>query len=222
MVTRLDNWMWVTKIKFVYTKLAWFITANNWHYWIRVGQRCPSSGLHLFCFCYEGSLLQVLENVYGLPLHKKLQGNPAVSIYICMEAPNIFPLIHHNTRTMSSSEEKLETIVIAGEKDNVSDHTLDDDSKPTFRNGEPIITTGRDVSRFVVDIRDDEAPALTFRSIFLGTVFAGMGAALSQVDFWILSVPSQWDWPFLVDILVQASADGSLYSLLVAPDLYCW
>ena len=48
-------------------------------------------------------------------------------------------------------------------------------------NGEPVITSGRDVSRFVVGLRDDGDPALTFRSLFLGTVMAGLGAALCQV-----------------------------------------
>lgn len=48
-------------------------------------------------------------------------------------------------------------------------------------NGEPVVTTGYDVSRFVVDLRDDGDAALTFRSLFLGTVFAGLGAALCQV-----------------------------------------
>lgn len=52
-----------------------------------------------------------------------------------------------------------------------------------YKNGEPIITTGRDVSRFAVDIRDDGDTALTFRSIVIGTVFAGLGAALSQATF---------------------------------------
>ena len=83
-----------------------------------------------------------------------------------------------------SSGEKLETAV-ADEKGlgaNIDDDNLDGDSKPKFHNGEPVIATGRDVSRFVVDIRDDEDPALTFRSMFLGTIFAGMGAALVQVS----------------------------------------
>jgi hypothetical protein len=89
---------------------------------------------------------------------------------------------------MSSNEEKRKTIVV-DEKElqynvQVHDISLEDDSKPVFRNGEPIITTGRDVSRYVVDIRDDEDPALTFRSIFLGTIFAGMAAALSQVSYY--------------------------------------
>ena len=47
--------------------------------------------------------------------------------------------------------------------------------------GEPVITTGLDVSRFLVDTRDDGDPAITFRSMVIGTVFAGLGAALCQV-----------------------------------------
>ncbi|KAF8814692.1 OPT superfamily oligopeptide transporter [Phlegmacium glaucopus] len=83
---------------------------------------------------------------------------------------------------VSSTEQK--TIVDEKGSDlNIDDSSLQDDStsKPVYRNGEPVITTGQDVSRFVVDIRDDEDQALTFRSLFLGTVFAGMGAALSQI-----------------------------------------
>jgi hypothetical protein len=83
-----------------------------------------------------------------------------------------------------SSNEKLETIVEdeKGSQYNIDDNSLEDTSKPNFQKGEPVITTGCDVSRFVVDIRDDGDPALTFRSMFLGTMFAGMGAALSQVS----------------------------------------
>ncbi|KAF7971648.1 hypothetical protein HWV62_20692 [Athelia sp. TMB] len=61
--------------------------------------------------------------------------------------------------------------------------------KPTTRlesfatNGEPVITTGEDVSRYVVHIRDDGDNPLTFRSLFLGTVFAAMSSALSQIYF---------------------------------------
>ena len=51
----------------------------------------------------------------------------------------------------------------------------------TYVNGEPVITSGQDVSDFLIDTRDDGDPALTFRSLFLGTVFAGLGAALCQV-----------------------------------------
>ncbi|PPQ87336.1 hypothetical protein CVT25_002085 [Psilocybe cyanescens] len=86
----------------------------------------------------------------------------------------------------SSIKEKVndsgsDSVEIADEKLDVDANRFDED-EPQYRNGEPVITTGRDVSRFAVDIRDDEDDALTFRSIFLGTVFAGMGAALSQIS----------------------------------------
>ena len=89
---------------------------------------------------------------------------------------------------MSLSEERPEIVVDEKELQyNIDDNALEDDSKPIFDNGEPVITTGCDVSRFVVDIRDDEDPALTFRSMFLGTIFACMGAALSQVNIWTMT-----------------------------------
>ena len=93
---------------------------------------------------------------------------------------------------MFSSEEvkeKLGIVVDDSEQKeiqhSIDDDSLEDESKPILHNGEPVITTGRDVSLFVVDIRDDGDTALTFRSIFLGTIFAGMGAALSQVSNFI-------------------------------------
>ena len=88
---------------------------------------------------------------------------------------------------MSSSEgtqEKLEIVLDHYDEKkiqpNIDDNFLED---PILHDGdsEPVITTGHDVSRFVVDFRDDEGNALTFRSMFLGTIFAGIGAALSQV-----------------------------------------
>nr|AGA20377.1 oligopeptide transporter 6 [Phanerodontia chrysosporium] len=48
-------------------------------------------------------------------------------------------------------------------------------------NGEPVIRNGEDVSNFLFDVRDDGDPSLTFRSIFLGTLFAGLGAAMCQI-----------------------------------------
>ncbi|KAG6815817.1 hypothetical protein H0H87_011116, partial [Tephrocybe sp. NHM501043] len=68
------------------------------------------------------------------------------------------------------------------EKDSIhSIEGLPEDDDVVYLNGEPVITTGRDVSRFAVDIRDDGDAALTFRSLFLGTVMAGLGAALCQI-----------------------------------------
>ena len=70
----------------------------------------------------------------------------------------------------------ISSLELADEK---SSGTFNND-EAEYKNGEPIISTGRDVSRFAVDIRDDGDAALTFRSIVIGTVFAGLGAALSQ------------------------------------------
>lgn len=66
-----------------------------------------------------------------------------------------------------------------GEPDGKSEY--DEEHKVRYVNGEPVITTGWDVSRYLVDTRDDGDPAITFRSLLLGTVFAGLGAALCQV-----------------------------------------
>jgi hypothetical protein len=57
----------------------------------------------------------------------------------------------------------------------------DTNEEPLYVHGEPIITSGRDVSKYLVDLRDDEDPPFTLRSIVLGTVIGGLGAALCQV-----------------------------------------
>lgn len=89
-------------------------------------------------------------------------------------------------------------------------------------NGEPVITSGRDVSRFVVDMRDDGDPALTFRSLFLGTVMAGLGAALCQVRAFFLVLGCELRGPLGADIFVQARADVSFDCVPVAHHLYLW
>ena len=65
--------------------------------------------------------------------------------------------------------------------DKSSDGYNDEDEKPLYVNGEPVITSGRDVSKYLVDVRDDEDPPFTFRSFVLGTMVGGLGAALYQV-----------------------------------------
>ena len=40
-----------------------------------------------------------------------------------------------------------------------------------YVNGEPVVQDGKDVSRFVVDVRDDGDEATTFRGLVLGTIF---------------------------------------------------
>ena len=100
------------------------------------------------------------------------------------------PIAHEDT---TLTEEKFKTFTVVDENlkestCNIDNNSLEDDSNTAYRSGEPVIATGQDVSRFVVDIRDDEDPALTFRSMFLGTFFAGMGAALSQVSNLFLTI----------------------------------
>ena len=98
-------------------------------------------------------------------------------------------LVLHNDSSSSSSYMKEKqngsgtaSVEILDEKMDAYMQVLDEGAEPEYRNGVQVIQTGRDVSHFVVDIRDDGDEALTFRSIFLGTVFAGMGAALSQAS----------------------------------------
>lgn len=67
------------------------------------------------------------------------------------------------------------------EKDSSIEDLSDRESGALLVNGEPVIRSGADVSNFLLDIRDDGDPALTFRSMVLGTVFAALGAAMCQV-----------------------------------------
>ncbi|KAH8093252.1 oligopeptide transporter [Cristinia sonorae] len=85
--------------------------------------------------------------------------------------------------------EKSQVVDIIGEKEYYSsdDNSLEsksldrDDPDVQFVNGEPVIANGRDVSKYLVDLRDDGDPAITFRSLVLGTLFAGLGATMVQI-----------------------------------------
>ena len=64
----------------------------------------------------------------------------------------------------------------------ISSSRLEDaDEMPQYVNGEPVINSGRDVSRFIVDLKDDQDPPFTFRSVVLGTVIGGLGSAVVEV-----------------------------------------
>ena len=87
-----------------------------------------------------------------------------------------------------------EDVAVVGEKgssysDDKSLETASQDraSDVQYVNGEPVIANGRDVSRFLVDLRDDGDPAITFRSLVLGTLFACLGATLVQVSIMAMS-----------------------------------
>ncbi|KAF9873385.1 peptide transporter mtd1 [Colletotrichum karsti] len=59
------------------------------------------------------------------------------------------------------------------------DELLADDVE--YVNGHPVIRNGVDVSKFVVSDRDDGDPALTFRSIVLGTVFTALSSVITML-----------------------------------------
>lgn len=82
------------------------------------------------------------------------------------------------------ADRKSDSVEVVDEKEGTSldTHNYLESDDVVLLKGEPVVTTGRDVSRFVVDLRDDGETALTFRSLFLGTVMAGLGAALCQVS----------------------------------------
>lgn len=46
---------------------------------------------------------------------------------------------------------------------------------------EPVVTTGKDVSRFVVSLRDDEETAFTLRSAVLGAALTALAATINQL-----------------------------------------
>lgn len=104
------------------------------------------------------------------------------------------PELKSFTRVSVSEDEKTShyasELHVADDKDAYLDATKEDNeaelSATVFVNGEPVISTGQDVSRYAVDLRDDGDPSLTFRSMFLGTVFGVMSAVLSQVLAFLL------------------------------------
>ncbi|KAH8987176.1 OPT oligopeptide transporter protein-domain-containing protein [Lactarius akahatsu] len=83
----------------------------------------------------------------------------------------------------SSSEptSKEKTTCAGAAVDKKESVVLDEDEMPLYVNGEPVITSGKDVSKYLVDLRDDEDPPFTLRSIVLGTIIGGLGATLYQI-----------------------------------------
>jgi hypothetical protein len=92
----------------------------------------------------------------------------------------------HNSATDSKTTDE------AKQSDpDTNSYTVKDEFGTThFVRGEPVITTGADVSNFAVDVRDDGDEALTFRSFVIGTVVAGLGAALAEVSSWFMLTTS--------------------------------
>lgn len=100
-----------------------------------------------------------------------------------VEGLNALPTLQHDVSEKAFAREAdANSLDLTKEKDLGSAEVAHlDDEDVAYLNSEPVVTSGWDVSRFVVDIRDDGEQALTFRSLFLGTVMAGLGAALCQI-----------------------------------------
>lgn len=112
-----------------------------------------------------------------------------------LEALSAHQSIEHSEKKASTDDADVvedKNGYFSDEKDShLETNSSDRDSEVEWVNGEPVITTGRDVSKYLVDVRDDGDLAITFRSLVLGTVFAGLGASLVQVSLInVLSVPT--------------------------------
>ncbi|KAG5640108.1 hypothetical protein DXG03_001188, partial [Asterophora parasitica] len=97
---------------------------------------------------------------------------------------NALPVSEKTPYSAKEADHDSNSVDVSKEKDfdtSVEADNADDEEEVTYLKGEPVVDSGRDVSRFVVDIRDDGDNALTFRSMVLGTVLAGLGAALCQI-----------------------------------------
>ncbi|KAE8445208.1 hypothetical protein EG329_013580 [Mollisiaceae sp. DMI_Dod_QoI] len=56
-----------------------------------------------------------------------------------------------------------------------------DDSDADYSTEDVIIVTGSDAAKYLLPMRDDHEPALTFRSLFLATVLSAFQAVMSQI-----------------------------------------
>jgi hypothetical protein len=106
---------------------------------------------------------------------------PALPLFPCPMATlgeYSLPALHSSSDTDTPPlDEKSASVDIPCDEE----AALDSDKYFSGVNGEPVITNGGDVSRYLVDLRDEEDPPFTFRSAVLGTVIGGLGAALYQV-----------------------------------------
>ncbi|KAG9083168.1 hypothetical protein FS749_006245, partial [Ceratobasidium sp. UAMH 11750] len=112
------------------------------------------------------------------PLGSSLAAN---SIAIDRVAPN---LVGHLNPIEEKSLPLDDTVKDADVSiDEKNPHAYADDYSEDVKlvNGQPVIETGMHVSNFAIEVRDDGDASLTWRSFWIGTIVAGLGAALSQI-----------------------------------------
>ncbi|KAI0842029.1 OPT peptide transporter Mtd1 [Hypoxylon sp. FL0890] len=83
------------------------------------------------------------------------------------------------TAVTPSSDEPTVTLPHDLDKDGIENSQHDDDVK--YVKGHPVIRNGADVSRFLISGRDDGDPALTFRSIVLGSIFTALASVITML-----------------------------------------
>lgn len=70
---------------------------------------------------------------------------------------------------------------IDGDIKPVSPEDLSDTGKESDTDDDAIIITGEDAARYLLPMRDDFEPALTFRSMFLATILSAFQAVMYQI-----------------------------------------
>ncbi|KAH7098866.1 peptide transporter MTD1 [Auriculariales sp. MPI-PUGE-AT-0066] len=98
------------------------------------------------------------------------------------QPPNVTPLeplpaLDHRGSSASGIKEKDDSLY----GDEKASPDIDSEKLTYNVSGEPIITTGEDVSNHLVDVFDIGGDALTFRSIVLGSLMSAFGASITQI-----------------------------------------
>lgn len=79
-------------------------------------------------------------------------------------------------RSISLDDEKKNTFKV-----NTDAVAASDEESSSDTDGEVIIVTGSDAAKYLLPMRDDFDPALTFRGILLATALTGFQATMNQI-----------------------------------------
>ncbi|TPX15929.1 uncharacterized protein E0L32_000263 [Thyridium curvatum] len=88
-----------------------------------------------------------------------------------------------------------------------------------YVNGHPVIRNGDDVSNFLISPRDDGDPSLTFRSIFLGSVFTALSSVITML---YIFKPFQIQVSAVFIQLLVFIFGEAWYLLTPSPDRFKW
>ncbi|OKL57459.1 hypothetical protein UA08_07227 [Talaromyces atroroseus] len=79
----------------------------------------------------------------------------------------------------TSRDQKVKNVVDEKTGEVSIESPQDDDTE--YVKGHPVIRTGLDVSKYIVSLRDDGDPSLTFRSIVLGSIFTALSSVITML-----------------------------------------